>query len=179
MPPSTAGNPTVRPISSFPRHAGFVGAHVGPEDVVLFLAQRVSEGTDEPFLLFGRHAGLTEEHGFAAAVREAGRRVLQRHRTSQPGALLGADIGSQAQAADRGPAGNVVDDEHALETERRLVYMDDLRRTQLVRIAEDVFHYIAAFHEDGAGAVVRLPSVRIAAFNGWPRMAGGVVCHPT
>ena len=49
---------------------GFVGAHVGAEDVVVLVTQRVREGANQRFLLRARHVRITPQHGFAAAMRK-------------------------------------------------------------------------------------------------------------
>ncbi|MBS1138515.1 MAG: hypothetical protein H6R11_2469 [Proteobacteria bacterium] len=123
-----------------PGHAGLVRAHVRAEDVVLLVSQGVGEGTDQTFLAFARHARIAVEHRLAAAVGQAGRRVLQRHGAGEAEAFDGADIGRHAQAADGGAAGDVVHHQHGLQAEGRLMDMDDLGGTELVGVTEYVFH---------------------------------------
>jgi hypothetical protein len=64
-----------------------------------------------------RHFGISEDHRFAAAVRQTGGRILEGHCPRQPEGFLGADIGGHAHAADCRPTGNVVDGDDRLEAD--------------------------------------------------------------
>ncbi len=67
----------------------------------------------------GRHRRVGEDHRLAAAVRQAGGGVLQRHRAGESEALLERHVRRHAHAADRGAAGHVVDDHDGLQARRR------------------------------------------------------------
>ena len=123
-----------------PRHASFVGAHVRAEYVVVLGPERVGKGPDEPLFLVAGQSWIRVQHGFATAVREASHGVLQRHRAGEAEALRRAHVGRHPQAPDRRAACDIVDHERGLETESRLMYVDDLRRTEIVGDAEDLFH---------------------------------------
>ena len=61
------------------------------------------------------HARIAEDHRLAAAMGQAGRRVLPGHRARKPKAFLDRNVGRHADAADRRAAGRVVDDDDSLE----------------------------------------------------------------
>ena len=115
-----------------PCHAALVGAHVGSGDVVLKTANGVAETADQ-LLFFGLgHGRVAEDDRFAAAVRERRRGVLEGHGARQAEALLGARGGCHAHAADRGPAGDVVNDDDRLESDARIMNVDDLHGAEVV-----------------------------------------------
>jgi hypothetical protein len=99
-----------------PAHCQLVHSHVRTRDILGKIANGRSEGPNEPFLLGQRHLGVAKNHRFAAAMRQAGRGVLEGHRPRQSERFLGTDIGRHPNATDRRPAGDVVDHDHRLET---------------------------------------------------------------
>ena len=115
-----------------PSHRQLVGSHIGPRDVIREIADRRGEGADQALLVLERHLGIGEDHRFAAAVRQSGNGILEGHRPRQPEGFLGADIGRHAHAADRRPAGDVVDRDDRLETDGGPVNVDELQAAQLI-----------------------------------------------
>ena len=71
-----------------PCHALLVGAHVGPGNIIGYIADRVGEAADQLLLCRRRHARVAEDDGLAAAMRQTGGRVLPRHRPRQSKAFL-------------------------------------------------------------------------------------------
>ncbi len=57
-------------------HGELIGAHVGTEDVILDIAERTGEGADAYLFVSRRHRRVGAQHGFAAAMRQAGRRIF-------------------------------------------------------------------------------------------------------
>jgi hypothetical protein len=127
-------------LGAHPGHAGLVGPHVGAEDVILDVAKGAGQRAHQALLALDGHAGIALEHGLPAAVGKARGGVLERHRASEAKALLRRDVRRHAEPADRGTRGRVVDDQRPAQPHPRLVDVDDLRRTQLVRESERVFH---------------------------------------
>jgi hypothetical protein len=115
-----------------PSHRQLVGPHIRPRDVIREIADRRGESADQPLLVGERHLGIREDHRFAAAVRQPGRSILEGHRPCQPEGFLGADVWGHPHAADRRPAGDVVDRDDRLQTDGGPVNVDELEGSQLV-----------------------------------------------
>ena len=63
-----------------PRHARFIGSHVGTGDVFGQVTNGFREGSNQTLLVAGFRIG--QDSGLAAAVGQASRRVLHRHGAS-------------------------------------------------------------------------------------------------
>jgi hypothetical protein len=113
-----------------PAHAELIGAHIGPGHVVANVADRAGEGSNEVFFVGGRHAGIGGYHRLAAAVAQAGRRILPSHGAGKPETFLHGHVRGHPHAADRGAACGVVDDDDRSQTDRWPVDVNDARRTE-------------------------------------------------
>ena len=141
MPPSAAGRPTARPISSF-THAmqAFVRPHVRAEDVVRLVPERMGERANEALLPYARHPRVAAQHRLAAAVGETGGRVLQGHRARETETLRGGDVRGHAQASDRRARTPRCRRRAPRPGRGRLVDMDDLGRAEAINSSEARVH---------------------------------------
>jgi hypothetical protein len=131
-----------------PGHASLVGTHVGTGYVVGERADRPCERPDQAFLVRGGSGGIGDDARLAAAVGQAGGRVLQGHGPREARDLLDRDVRGHAHAADGGPARHVVDDDHGLEPDAGLAQQHDLLGPQLIPDP--------ARHEGHAGVELRV-----------------------
>jgi hypothetical protein len=101
-----------------PPHRRLVGPQIRPRDVIDEMPIAAAKARISRSLSRGGILGSAKINQFAAAVRQSGRGVLEGHRPRQAEGFFGADIRRHAHAADRWPAGNVVDRDDCLEADR-------------------------------------------------------------
>jgi hypothetical protein len=141
MPPISRGSPTsAAGLVPNPAHCQLVRSHVRTRDVFGEIADRRSEGPDQPLLVAQRHFGVGKDHRFAAPMRQTGRGILEGHCSRQSEGFIGADIGRHPNPADRRTAGDIVDRDHRFEADRRPVDLDDLEWSEIVSKAKRVLH---------------------------------------
>ena len=89
----------------------------------------MSKGPNQSLLFFRIHLRVADEHGFAAAMGESRRRILQGHGPGQTSAFKHAHILCHAQAADGRAGGDIVHYKDSFETKMRLLNMNDFCRS--------------------------------------------------
>ncbi len=97
-------------------HAGLVDAHVGSGDVVTYVGDGPSEGTNQSLLVGQRNVGIGDDAGLATSVAQPGRRVLVRHGPGEASNLVDRDVRCHTDPTDRRPSGGVVDHQDPFES---------------------------------------------------------------
>ncbi len=85
-------------------HAGLVDAHVGSGDVVTYVGDGPSEGTNQSLLVGQRNVGIGDDAGLATSVAQPGRRVLVRHGPGEASNLVDRDGRPVPYGSHRSPA---------------------------------------------------------------------------